>query len=189
MQNGSYQNHTHCGGNCWLVPAAAENLLQLAGQAEVLRTVKVHSTPRARSQQTLTHVHLNMSPQCKNVPTRTVGDNCPPDNQPILTDGRTQPRRFGWTMLYLQRKRAGFNDWIDLINLVLGGRTRHTTFKTSRNTLLLSNVYTKDKDYEEKHGKGQGIGGVSTEVWKGLLADAPLDYMCFVQCLHIRYSS
>lgn len=54
---------------------------------------------------------------------------------------------------------------------------------------MLSNVYTKDKDYEEKQGKGQGIGGVSTEVWKGLLADAPLDYMCFVQCLHIRYSS
>lgn len=54
---------------------------------------------------------------------------------------------------------------------------------------MLSNVHTKDKDLEEKQGKGQGSGGISTEVWKESLADALLDYMCFVQFLLIRYSS
>lgn len=81
------------------------------------------------------------------------------------------------------------SDWMNLINLTLGRRTGHTTFKTSRNTPLLSNVCTKDKDLEEKQAKGQGRGGISAEVWKGSLADALLDYMCFVQFLLIRYSS
>lgn len=81
------------------------------------------------------------------------------------------------------------SDWMNLINLTLGRRTGHTTFKTSRNTPLLSNVCTKDKDLEEKQGKGQGSGGISAEVRKGSLADALLDYMCFVQFLLIRYSS
>lgn len=81
------------------------------------------------------------------------------------------------------------NDWINLINLTLGRRTGRTTFKTSRNTPLLSNVCTKDKDLEEKQAKGQGRGGISTEVRKGSLADALLDYICFVQFLLIRYSS
>ena len=82
-----------------------------------------------------------------------------------------------------------FSDWLNLINLMLGRRTRHTTFKTSRNMPSLSNVYTKDKDLEEKQGKGQRSGGISTEVWKGALADALLDYMCFVQLLLMRYRS
>lgn len=81
------------------------------------------------------------------------------------------------------------NDWMNLINLTLGRRTGHTTFKTSRNTPLLSNMCTKDKDLEEKQAKGEGRGGISAEVQKGSLADALLDYMCFVQVLLIRYSS
>lgn len=53
-------------------------------------------------------------------------------------------------------KKMSWFQWMKLINLMLGRRTRHTTLETSRDMLLLSNMYTKDNAMKRSKKRVRG---------------------------------